>query len=549
MKMYSAKLSNKNTLMHKTVNIITSLYIKVKVLLQKHWYKNSASLLLLLTSFLTSLTMAIPIFYVLWRSLFAGSQRWLRLLDTRIPMLLWNTLSLAFFVTFFSIAIGVSLAFLIQRFDFPGRKLFSWLLALPLLIPPYVGAVTYIVLLGPTGWLRQVWDTTFFNIYSFWGVSFVLIMFCFPYVYLITSSSLKKMSISFEEAGRIQGLSPTSVFFKVTLPLLKPAIGASGILVFLYVLSDFGAISILRYNTFTSAIYYQMGSYDNLSASILSIVLISITLIVIWLEYLSRKKQKFYQSTRSNKNRELIKTRTFKWGILTFTSVIFLLSTALPLLVLLYWSSYGIFTGALNSSFLGYLFNSFKVSTIAALVAMIVSLPVVYLSSRYSSLFTKTMYQLSYSGYALPGVIVALSIIFIFNQYIPWLYNTFYLLSIAYIIRFLPQSMQSQNASLSQVSLSIDEASKSLGYNTTKTLFKTIIPIIKPGILAGGALVFVSSMKELPATLLLRPPGFDTLAVRIWVEASEAMYYMAAPAALLIVVLGIIPLKIMLNKY
>ncbi len=180
---------------------------------------------------------------------------------------------------------------------------------------------------------------------------------------------------------------------------------------------------------------------------------------------------------------------------------------------------------------------------------MILALPIVYLRSRYPSVISQSIEKLSYAGYALPGVIVALGIIFIFNQYIPFLYNTYYLVAIAFVIRFLPQAMQSTDASLSLISPRIDEAARSLGQPSWKVMIRVIIPSILPGILAGGALVFVSSIKELPATLLLRPPGFDTLAVRIWVETSEAVYHMAAPAALLIVLVSIIPLRYLLKKY
>jgi iron(III) transport system permease protein len=174
---------------------------------------------------------------------------------------------------------------------------------------------------------------------------------------------------------------------------------------------------------------------------------------------------------------------------------------------------------------------------------------VIYLKSRYPSAAAAIIDRLSYSGYALPGVIVALGLIFIFNQYIPSLYNTFYLVAAAYVVRFLPQAMQSGEASLSLISPRIDEAARSLGHSPWKVVFTVIIPLLLPGILAGGALVFVSAIKELPATLLLRPPGFDTLAVRVWVESSEAIYHMAAPASLLIIVISLLPLRWMLSKY
>ncbi len=515
----------------------------------KLWGSNAPDFFLFLISLFTSLTMSIPIIYVIFRSLFAGKERWLRLLDLRLPSLLWNTLSLSFAVTFFSVIIGVPLAFIVNRFNFKLRLAMHWILALPIVIPPYVGAVTYIIILGPRGWVSNQFGQSPINIYSFWGALFVLTMFTYPYVFLICGAALKRMNKNFEDAARIQGLSKLSIFWKVTFPLLRPSIGAGSLLVFLYVLSDFGAVSMLRYSTFTSAIYYQMGSYDNLSAAILSMVLILITLIVLWLESRTRQKQKYYQTSNGLKISKLRNLGVFKVPVYIFISIILFLSFILPVTVLLYWTGLGVNYGVLNSRFWGYVWNSFKVAGIASIFCMFLSLPIIYLKSRYKSFFSILIDKLSYSGYALPGVIVALGLIFVFNRYIPWLYNTFFLISVAYIIRFLPQSMQSAESSISQISPRIDEAARNLGYPPWKTLCKVIIPLIAPGVLAGGALVFVNSLKELPATLILRPPGFDTLSVRIWVETSESIYYLAAPAALIIILLSIIPLKWMLGKY
>ncbi|UAC47375.1 iron ABC transporter permease [Bacillus aquiflavi] len=508
--------------------------------------------ILLLLSIMIAFVMFIPILYVIWSSLFAGTEQWIKLLDTRIPGLLWNTLSLTFTVTILSVSIGISLAWFVNRCDLPGRKVWQWLLALPLVIPPYVGAMTYIIIFGPTGWLKEKWMNWFseypINIYSFWGVVFVLTMFTYPYVFLIASSALRKMNQSFEDAARIQGLNTFQVFWKVNLPFLRPAIGAGAILISLYVLSDFGAIAMLRYTTFTAAIYYQMGNYDHVSASILSMVLILITLVFLAVERRTRLKQRYYQTSNTYKKPSLLSLGKWKAPVLIYVLGIFSLAVLLPTIVLIYWSSVGVMEGALDSRFWGYAWNSVLVAGVSALICMIIALPIVYFKIRYPSVLTNIIDKITYSGYALPGVIVALGVVFVFNQYIPWLYNTIALLFFAYIVRFLPQAMQSGEAALSLVSPRIDEAARSLGYSPVKVMLKVIVPLIIPGILAGGALVFVSSIKELPATLLLRPPGFDTLAVRVWTEASEAVYHLAAPAALLIIIVSMLPLRFMLKK-
>ncbi|SDC75590.1 ABC transporter permease [Shouchella lonarensis] len=508
---------------------------------------------------ITALIMAIPIVYVTLEALLAGTDNWLRLLDTRVPHLLWNTLSLTLLVTFFACLIGVSLAWFVHRTHLPGYKTWQWLLALPLVIPPYVGAVAYIIIFGPRGWLWRYWrDSAWLSerfgeypidLYTFWGVCFILTLFTYPYVYLITSAALRKMNRNFEEVARAQGMSTKHIFFKVNLPFLRPAIGAGAILIALYVLSDFGAIAMLRYTTFTAAIYYQMSSYDHLSATVLSLVLIILTLIILWIETRTRKNRHYYQTTNSFQPPKRLSLGKWTWIAFVFVFLIFSLSVLLPIAVLLYWTMIGIGDGVLDTKFWTYGFNSLKVSALAALSCMFLSLPVVYLRSRYPTTISYFIAKLSYAGYALPGVIVAIGVIFLFNQYVPILYNTFYLIAFAFIIRFLPQSMQATDASLRLISPRIDEAARSLGQPPWKVMLTVIIPSVLPGILAGGALVFVSAMKELPATLLLRPPGFDTLAVRIWVDTSEAMYAQAAPTALLIILVSLIPLRYLLKKY
>ncbi|MBM4760910.1 iron ABC transporter permease [Bacillus sp. B15-48] len=523
------------------------------------WSGNPPGLILLLFGLFVALIMSVPIIYVMWRSMFAGVDRWMRLLDDRIPQLLWNTFSLTFAVTVCAVVIGVSLAWIVVRTDIPGRKMWQWLMAVPLVIPPYVGAVTYIIVFGPSGWVRDVWrDTPWLvetfgqypiNIYSFWGIFFVLTMFTYPYVFLIASASLRKMNRNFEEVARSQGMSSLQVFWKVNLPFLRPAIGAGAILISLYVLSDFGAIAMLRYVTFTAAIYFQRASFDTASASVLSLVLILLTIIILWIEARTRKKHKYYQTSNTFREPDLLFLGKWKPLAIGYVLLVFFLSVVLPIAVLVYWSIIGIGMGALDDRFFGFAWNSLKVSGFAAILCMILAMPIIYLKSRYPSFISSGIDKLSYAGYALPGVIVALGFVFIFNNHIPVLYNTFYMVALAFVVRFLPQAMQAGEASLSLVSPRIDEAARSLGYPPWKVMFKVILPSILPGILAGGALVFVSSIKELPATLMLRPPGFDTLAVRVYYEASEAIYHLAAPSALIIILVSVIPLRYLLKKY
>ena len=513
------------------------------------WRSNPPSTDLIASGLLVGLLMATPIVYVAVRAAEAGPERWLRLLNTRIPQLLWSTLTLTAAVTFFAVSIGVVLALLTERTDLPGRKVWQWLIAIPLVIPPYVGALAYIIVFGPAGWLRDLLGQTPLSPFTFWGTAFILIIFTYPFVYLLVAAALRRMNVNFEEAARALGLSPVQVLRKVIIPLLRPAIGAGAVLVALYVLSDFGAIAMLRYDTFTRAIYFQMtGRFDRSGAAVLSTILIVVTLILLWLEAHTKRRQKFYQTTGTYRHPQRFALGSWKLPALLFTFLIFIFSVALPLTVLSYWAGIGIRNGALNSRFFLYAKNSLQVSALAAILCMALSVPVVYLKSRYPSLFSRSVDRLIFAGYALPGVIVALGIIFLFNRYAPWLYTTTGMIITAYVIRFLPQSMQSGEASLALVSPRLDEAARSMGTPSWQVLWKVIVPMMLPGVMAGGALVFVSSLKELPATLLLRPAGFDTLAVRIWIEAHEGFYAQAAVPALLMILVSMLPLRWMLKR-
>ncbi|SDZ13074.1 iron(III) transport system permease protein [Evansella caseinilytica] len=523
------------------------------------WRGNPPGPILFLIGTMTAVLMSVPIIYVAWEALNAGADRWLRLLDDRIPGLLWNTGKLTFMVSLFAVTIGVSLAWFVNRTNLPFRKQWQWLLALPLVIPPYVGAVAYIIVTGPRGWLYDLWQSQRWlqavfseyplTIYSFWGVFFILTLFTYPYVFLIASAALRKMNRNYEEVARSQGLNTAQIFWKVNLPFLRPAIGAGAILIALYVLSDFGAIAMLRYNTFTAAIYYQMGSYDTTSATVLSVVLIVLTLSVLWIEARTRRKQQYYQTTNTYREPEVLPLGKWKWPVFFFVGIVFFFAVLLPVVVLIYWSVIGWKAGTIDLNFWQYAWNSIKVAGLASVLSMALALPIIYMKSRYPSVLTQAIEKLSYAGYALPGVIVAIGMIYVYSQYFTFLYNTYYLIALAFVIRFLPQAMNAGEASLSLVSPRMDEAARSLGHPPWRVMINIIIPSILPGILAGGALVFVSSLKELPATLLLRPPGFDTMAVRIWVDTREAIYHSAAPAALLIILISIIPLKYMLKKY
>ncbi len=510
-----------------------------------------APLSLLIIAGLTALFLTIPIAYVLIGAAGGGREAWGQAVNIRLPALLWSTGVLTLVVTAASAVIGTLLAFLVVRTDLPGRRHFKWLLAMPLAFPPYVGALSYIMIFGPSGWLRERTGVTFFSIYdSLFSISLLLTLFCYPYVYLIVMASLQRMRHSYVETAQSCGISRSRMLFNVFLPLLLPAIGSGSLLVALYVLSDFGAVAMLRYDTFVSAIYYQIeGRFDRTGAAILSTVLIAVTVALVWVQRHGGHHRGDTSSAAERQEWKPFALQRWRRPAVVFAVAVLTLAVLLPAGALCAWSWRGIAGGAVSAGFWSYTFNSMGVAAMVSIACMAVTLPVVYIQSRYPSLLTRLIHGIAYAGYALPGVVVALGVVFFFHRFLPVLYATMAMIVFAHFMRFLPQSLGSGAASLAQISPTLDEAARSLGDSPGRTMRRVIYPLMLPGLLTGGTLVFVSSLKELPATLLLRPAGFDTLSVRVWIEAGEGFYDMAAPAALLIVAVAALPVKWLMDFY
>lgn len=501
--------------------------------------------------------MAIPAVYIILRALGADIGVWSKLWVTKIPPLLVNTVGLTMAVTVVTTVIAVPAAWLAVMTDIPGKQVWRWLLALPLAIPPYIGTFAYILVFGPVGLAAQVWSRVVGvpvyelhppSIYGFWGTLIFMSLFTYPYVFLIVSAALRRQNQSLIDAARGNGLSAVGVFFRVTLPLLRPSVAAGSLLVALYVLSDFGAISLLRYETFTSAIYQQLvGRYDREAAAALSIVLMVLTILVIWFEGRSRAQARYFQTQGHYRPAETVSLGAMAWPAIAFLSAILLFALVVPLGILGYWSYLGFSQGQVDADFWMFAYNSIMSAGLAATIAALFALPVVYTATRYKGFVSTLLLRLSYSGYALPGVLIGLGLVFFFNSAVPWFYGTIGVLIVGYVVRFLPQCLQAEESALAAISPNLEEAAHSFGYGTLSVLRRVTIPLMLPSIAAGWTLVFISSMKELAATLLLRPAGFDTLAVRVWLDASEGYFASAAPAALLMVLVSGGPL-IIINR-
>ncbi len=515
-------------------------------------FKRPSTLFLL--AGIVMLIATIPVFFVAYSSLALPPERWAGLWTTRLPELLWNTLSLAVLVALLCLALGVSSAWLVARREFPGRALATWLMILPLAIPSYVFAYIYTTLLDDSGWLGRLWHAIFGpeslppDPYNLWGVSAVLGLAGYSYVFLLTRAALSRSSRSLEEAARIQGIGPWRTFWSINLPLLRPAIAAALAVVVLHTLSDFGAVSMLRYQTFTLSIYLQMtGRFDFQAAAALALVLVLLSLGFLVLERFFRQRQRFYASSQTRivvPKPATTGETVLIWGWL---GLIALFAFILPAAWMLGWSWDAWLAGRLDRVFWGYVGNSLQLAFLGACVAVAAALPVALYHKRRQSLMSAGMVQLASVGFVLPGPVIALGIITFILAVVEPLYGGLTALVLALVICFLPLAIQAQDAALQQLTPSIEQAGRVLGAGPLENLWRVTLPMIRGGLASAWVLVFIDILKELPATLILRPTGFDTLPVRIWLESSEEMLELAAPAALMLVLATLPALWIMMR--
>ncbi len=520
----------------------------------KNMWPSRIPLILIPPVLIITLSLAVPLIYLVIRLLQTDASIWNLLLRQQTLQALLNTLLLSGAVTISSIIIAVPLAWLTVRIDFPGRKLFSILTIVPLVIPSLIGGFTFISAFGRGGFIHQLlqWLNINFvpDIYGFGGAWILLTLLCYPYVLLTVRSALMNMDQSQIEAARTMGLNPLKTFFKVTLPKLKPAVTAGGLLIALYTISDFAAVSLLQYNTFTRLIYIEyQTSFNRIYAAVLALLLVMMSLIIVSLEMKNQNNNHYY-SVGAGTKRHLMKITPGKWKWLGtgFCSLVVLFSLILPAGTIIYWIFRGLRQGEELIIRPEAAFNSFYVSFLAAILTVSSALPIALVSTHYKSKFSGFIQNIAYAGYALPGIVVALSLVFFGANYGRLFYQTLPLLLFAYVILFLPQALGTLRSSLLQLNPHIEDAGLIIGFSRMQILHKIILPLLKPGILSGAALVFLTSMKELPATMLLGPIGFRSLTTEIWNATIEAFYTRAAVPALILIIISSFSLAIIFKR-
>jgi iron(III) transport system permease protein len=465
------------------------------------------------------------------------------LTDARTAELALRSTVLTVLVSATAVGVGVAAAWLVTDTNIPGRLVWGVLVPLPLVIPSYVLALSFLAASGPRGTLATLtgWDVPVLD--GLPGAWLALALSTYPFVYLMVVAATRRLDPALEDAARGLGASRWRVFRTVTVPQLRPAIGAGALLAALYTLSDFGAVSLMRFAAFTTAIYAQYaGRIDRTPAAVLSVLLILIALVIIWAEGRTRGRAA-YHSNRPARARAPQKLSTGeRISALGFLGTLVTLGVVVPVIVLITWAWRGASVGETVSIDWGAVAGSLIGSSLAAVLAMTAAIPVVVLMVRYHGRASTWLERTVFVTFSLPHITVALAVVFFAVRYLgPW-YQSLTVLVVVYASIFLAQATGSAKASLLQVDPSVEEASRGLGRGPLATLRSITIPLIRPGLLAGGALVFLTTMKELPATLLLRPTGFDTLAVRIWSAADELFYARAAASALVLLALSSVPL-------
>lgn len=496
----------------------------------------------------------LPVAYLAVRAAGASSESWDLILRDRTVWLALRTIGLAAAVTATAAAIGVAFAWLAVRSDLPFRRVWAVLYALPLVVPSYVGAFVLLAALGPKGlvqgWLEPLGVDRLPDIGGFPGAYLALTLFTYPYVYLVSAAAIRGLDPSLEETARTLGRPRGEVFQRVTLPLLRPAIAAGGLLVALYTLHDFGAVSLMRFPTFTQAIYLQYrAAFDRTPAAILSLMLVAIALAVLTAEQRFRGRARYYR-TGAGAARDLpvVPLGSWRWPALALSATVVGLALVLPAAVLGYLLVRGLAAGIPFNLTLGAAGNSILVSAVGAAAALILALPVAALAARYPGRGADSVERVAYVGYALPGLVVALAFVFFAARYATVFYQSLLLVVVAYVVLFLPQVAEPLKTGLLQLSPRVEEAGRTLGRAPREVFRRVVLPLLGRPAAAGMALVFLTAMKELPATLLLRPTGFETLATRIWTSASAGLYSRAAVPALLILLVSAVPLSLLARR-
>jgi iron(III) transport system permease protein len=492
---------------------------------------------LLVISAAVALLALAPVGFLFDQSLSTGWDEVQRLLFRAfVGDLLINTTSLVAVGTASCAILGVSVAWLVERTDLPGRRVWAVLAALPITVPAFVTSYSW-VSITPA-------------VQGFWGAAGIVTLAYYPLVYLPVAAVLRGTDPALEESARSLGMGPWLTFFRVTLPQTRVALLGGMLLVAVHMLSEYGAFAMLRFQTFTTAIYDQYKlSFDGAAASMLASVLVLLCLILLVTELAARGRGR-YARVDSGSARPIPPARLGrgKWALSAGFAALIGLALGLPLATLAYWVTTGSSAGFDLGVLLDATGSSLELGLGAAALTTLLALPISILSVRHPSPTATVIERATYFPFALPGIVVALSLIVLSIHYFPAIYGTTQLLIVAYAILSLPLALVATRAALAQAPPVHEEVARSLGCGPVQAMFRVTLPRILPGLGAAAALVFLATVTELTATLLLAPIGTQTLATQFWAKASTLSYGAAAPYAALMVAISAAPTYLLTRR-
>jgi iron(III) transport system permease protein len=485
---------------------------------------------------------ALPLLQLL-RENASGFVSALRAADATAP--LRRTLALAVTVSAGAVVVGTALAWLLVRTDLPARRVLRVVAPLPLVIPSYVGALALLAATAPGGLVAEVLGLVGvdrpLDVRGFSGSVLVLVLLTYPYVYLPVAARLATLPGALEESARSLGRAPREVFREVVLPQLWGAMGAGALLVFLYSLSEFGAVALLRYDTLTRVIFSAKLFEPEISLA-LSLLLAAIAIAVVAAERALARRRRHVDATAGSRTAPPTALGRWRLPALGFVAGVLGCALVLPVAVLVQWVLRGVLgnarldAGRLSDPFV----TSAWVAIVTAGVAVAVVMPVAYLTTRYRSRAGDAAGTVVVAGFAVPGLVLALTLVALVRdvEVLQPLYLTYTLLVVAYTIHFGSQALRASQVAVAGVPDRVVDAARSLGAGRVRRFARVELPLMRSGLAAGAGLVLLSTLKELPATLVLAPLGVQTLATQVWSATSEGFYAQAGLAALVLLALS-----------
>lgn len=511
-----------------------------------------------------SLITLVPLVIILSSLFSPQAEVWAHLTTFVLPRLLSNTAILLLGVSVGVLILGVPLAWLVALYQFPGRQFFSWALMLPLAMPAYVMAFTLIGLLDYTGPLQSYLRTlnidtrTLPNIRSTWGVLLTLSLTLYPYVYLLAREGFSTLGRQALEAGQSLGLNRYQGFFRLALPMNRPWIIGGLSLALMETLADFGTVAIFNYDAFTSAIYKAwFGLFSLSSASQLASILVLAVFCVLWIELRARGKRLYIAAGRNPVMRQRQPLRGWKGALAClWATLVFLLAFAIPFAQLVQWSILVAPTD-FDERYVKFIGYSIGLAALAAGCVTLFALMLSYAQRREGTPFSQLASRVATLGYAVPGTVLAVGIFIpiawldqhLLNWLSPWLEpnqtallkGTLWVMLLAYVARFSAVGFQAVDSAMQRITRSQEESARALGCQGIGLAQKLYFPLLRGGLLASMLMVFVDVMKEMPITLMTRPFGWDTLAIRVFEMTSEGEWERAALPAVAIVLSGLLP--------